>query len=83
MGSRCSGGWHGFRSVLAHEQTWSYEGDRMRAFLDGRVIGRLATRFIAVSELDAEPDDQRGARARGQGARDAERLRSELARHGH
>jgi glycosyltransferase involved in cell wall biosynthesis len=39
--------------VLAHEQTWSYEGDRTRAWLDGHVIGRLATRFIAVSAADA------------------------------
>lgn len=40
--------------VLAHEHTWSYEGNPVRRWLDGRVIGRLATRFIAVSALDAE-----------------------------
>jgi glycosyltransferase involved in cell wall biosynthesis len=40
--------------VLAHEHTWAYSGDPVRAFLDGRVIGRLATRFIAVSQADAE-----------------------------
>jgi len=40
--------------VLAHEHTWSYSGDPLRMWLDGRVIGRLATRFIAVSPLDAE-----------------------------
>jgi glycosyltransferase involved in cell wall biosynthesis len=39
---------------IAHEHTWSYEGDPMRAFLDGRVIGPLASRFIAVSGADAE-----------------------------
>jgi glycosyltransferase involved in cell wall biosynthesis len=39
--------------VIAHEQTWSYEGNRLRAWLDGHVIGRLATRFIAVSSADA------------------------------
>jgi glycosyltransferase involved in cell wall biosynthesis len=40
--------------ILAHEHTWSYEGDPLRAWLDGRVIGRLATRFVAVSKADAE-----------------------------
>jgi glycosyltransferase involved in cell wall biosynthesis len=40
--------------LIAHEHTWSYEGDPLRKLLDGRVIGRLATRFIAVSSLDAE-----------------------------
>jgi glycosyltransferase involved in cell wall biosynthesis len=39
--------------VIAHEQTWSYEGNRLRVWLDGHVIGRLATRFIAVSSADA------------------------------
>ena len=40
--------------VIAHEHTWSYEGDPMRVWLDGRVIGRLVTRFVAVSNADAE-----------------------------
>lgn len=40
--------------VLAHEHTWSYEGNLIRKWLDGYVIGRLATRFIAVSALDAQ-----------------------------
>lgn len=40
--------------VIAHEQTWSYEGEPLRRWLDGHVIGRLATRFIAVSTRDAE-----------------------------
>lgn len=40
--------------VIAHEQTWSYDGDPLRRFLDGQVIGRLATRFVAVSTRDAE-----------------------------
>ncbi len=39
--------------VLAHEHTWSYVGHPVRKWLDGHVIGRLATRFIAVSSLDA------------------------------
>jgi glycosyltransferase involved in cell wall biosynthesis len=40
--------------VIAHEHTWSYQGAPLRVFLDGRVIGRLADRFIAVSPADAE-----------------------------
>lgn len=40
--------------IIAHEHTWSYEGDPMRRWLDGHVIGRLATRFVAVSAQDAE-----------------------------
>jgi glycosyltransferase involved in cell wall biosynthesis len=40
--------------ILAHEHTWSYSGDPLRMWLDGHLIGRLATRFIAVSPLDAE-----------------------------
>jgi glycosyltransferase involved in cell wall biosynthesis len=40
--------------VIAHEHTWSYEGNPLRAWLDGRVVGRLATRFVAVSQADAE-----------------------------
>ena len=39
--------------VLAHEHTWSYSGNPLRAWLDGRVIGRLSSRFIAVSQADA------------------------------
>jgi glycosyltransferase involved in cell wall biosynthesis len=40
--------------IVAHEQTWSYEGKPLRRFLDGRVIGRWADAFIAVSTADAE-----------------------------
>lgn len=40
--------------VVAHETTWSYEGEPIRRFLDGRFIGRYASRFIAVSTRDAE-----------------------------
>lgn len=39
--------------IVAHEHSWSYEGDPLRAWLDGRVVGRLATRFVAVSSADA------------------------------
>jgi glycosyltransferase involved in cell wall biosynthesis len=40
--------------VVAHEQTWSYVGQPMRRFLDGRVIGRLANVMVAVSTRDQE-----------------------------
>jgi glycosyltransferase involved in cell wall biosynthesis len=37
---------------VAHEHTWSYSGNRMRVFLDRRLIARRADAFIAVSEED-------------------------------
>jgi glycosyltransferase involved in cell wall biosynthesis len=40
--------------VVGHEQTWSYEGDPVRRFLDGQLIGRFADRFVAVSSADRE-----------------------------
>jgi glycosyltransferase involved in cell wall biosynthesis len=40
--------------VVAHEQTWSYEGQPLRRFLDGKVIGRLANCFVSVSNADKE-----------------------------
>ena len=40
--------------IIAHEHTWSYEGEPVRRWLDGHVIGRLATRFVAVSSQDAQ-----------------------------
>jgi glycosyltransferase involved in cell wall biosynthesis len=40
--------------TLAHEHNWSYSGDSLRMWLDGQVIGRFATRFIAVSEANRE-----------------------------
>jgi glycosyltransferase involved in cell wall biosynthesis len=40
--------------IVAHEHTWSYAGNPLRMWLDGRVIGRLVTRFVAVSARDAE-----------------------------
>jgi glycosyltransferase involved in cell wall biosynthesis len=39
--------------VIAHEQTWSYEGQPLRKVADA-AIGRLANAFIAVSTADAE-----------------------------
>jgi glycosyltransferase involved in cell wall biosynthesis len=41
-------------AVVAHEQTWSYEGNPVRKVIDGRLIGRLASAFVAVSTADAE-----------------------------
>lgn len=38
--------------VLAHEHTWSYEGNPARRFLDRQVVSRAADRFIAVSRED-------------------------------
>lgn len=39
-------------AIVAHEHSWSFEGNPARAWLDGNVIGRLATKFIAVSSAD-------------------------------
>lgn len=39
--------------TIATEQTWTYEGNPLRTFIDGRVIGRLADAFVAVSDVDA------------------------------
>lgn len=40
--------------LIAHEHTWAYRGNPLRAWLDGHVIGKLATRFVAVSNQDAK-----------------------------
>jgi len=40
--------------IVAHEQTWSYEGRPLRKLLDGRLIGRLADCFVAVSTADRD-----------------------------
>jgi len=40
--------------IVAHEQTWSYEGDAVRRELDHHLIGRGASAFVAVSSADAE-----------------------------
>jgi glycosyltransferase involved in cell wall biosynthesis len=42
----------GVSIVLAHEHTWSYEGQPLRRFLDRELISRGADRFIAVSRED-------------------------------
>jgi glycosyltransferase involved in cell wall biosynthesis len=38
--------------VIAHEQTWSFEGQPVRRLIDRHVVGRLADVVIAVSEAD-------------------------------
>lgn len=38
--------------IVAHEHTWSYSGNRLRLWIDGRLIGRLATCFVAGSSAD-------------------------------
>jgi glycosyltransferase involved in cell wall biosynthesis len=40
--------------IIAHEHGFQYERQPLRVWLDGRVIGRLATRFVAASATDAE-----------------------------
>ena len=44
----------GVPAVIAHEQTWSYEGQALRKFLDGYVIARLADAFVTVSGRDRD-----------------------------
>ncbi len=39
--------------VLAHEHTWSFQGEPVRRALDREVIGRFADAILAVSEADA------------------------------
>jgi glycosyltransferase involved in cell wall biosynthesis len=40
--------------IVAHEHSWSYEGQPVRRILDGHVIGRLADVVVAVSTRDRE-----------------------------
>ena len=37
---------------IAHEHTWSFQGRPVRKFLDRNLIGRAATRVVAVSNAD-------------------------------
>jgi glycosyltransferase involved in cell wall biosynthesis len=39
--------------VIAHEHTWSYEGDRKRVVID-RQLARLSSQVLAPSQYDAE-----------------------------
>lgn len=38
--------------VVAHEHTWSFQGEPLRRLLDRELVGRLADAFIAVAEED-------------------------------
>ncbi len=40
--------------IIAHEHNWSYSGDRLRMWLDGHLISRFATCFVAVSEANRQ-----------------------------
>lgn len=40
--------------VVAHEQTWSFEGRPMRRLLDRHLIARGSSAFVAVSSADRE-----------------------------
>jgi glycosyltransferase involved in cell wall biosynthesis len=40
--------------IVAHEHTWSFEGEPLRRLLDRHVIGRLASTVLAVSQQDRE-----------------------------
>ncbi len=42
----------GARVFVAHEHTWSYEGNPRRVFLDRELIARRADAFVAVSRED-------------------------------
>src|SRR5262249_10416508 len=38
--------------VVAHEHTWSFQGQPVRRFLDRELVGRFADAFVAVAEED-------------------------------
>jgi glycosyltransferase involved in cell wall biosynthesis len=40
--------------TIAHEHTWSYEGEPLRRLLDRYLISRRCDRFVAVSRLDRQ-----------------------------
>jgi glycosyltransferase involved in cell wall biosynthesis len=40
--------------IIAHEHTWSFEGQRLRRLVDRRVIARFADAVIAVSDTDRQ-----------------------------
>lgn len=42
------------RVVIAHEHTWSYEGQPFRRLVDREFISRRCDRFLAVSERDRQ-----------------------------
>lgn len=40
--------------ILAHEHTWSFQGELLRRAIDREIIGRFSDGVLAVSERDAE-----------------------------
>ncbi|MEA2466604.1 MAG: hypothetical protein QOJ57_730 [Thermoleophilaceae bacterium] len=44
----------GTPAVVAHEHSWSFEGQYVRRFLDRHVVARLADMIVAVSTSDRE-----------------------------
>ncbi len=38
--------------VVAHEHSWSFEGDPLRRFVDREIVARRADAFVAVSNAD-------------------------------
>lgn len=40
-------------AIIAHEHTWSFEGARLRRFLDRNLVARLSDAFVAVSREDS------------------------------
>ncbi len=40
--------------IIAHEHNWSYSGNPVRVAIDRHVIGRAATRMVAVSEANRD-----------------------------
>jgi glycosyltransferase involved in cell wall biosynthesis len=40
--------------IIAHEHNWSYSGEPARVWIDRHLIGRFATRFVAVSRAQRE-----------------------------
>ncbi len=40
--------------IIAHEHNWSYSGNAARILIDRHVIGRAATRLVAVSEANRD-----------------------------
>lgn len=76
---------------VAHEHTWSFEGEPLRRFLDRELIARRADAFVAVSEADRRRMHEieripweklrfvpNGIAARGEGRRAGPEVRAEL-----
>ena len=46
--------------IIAHEHGFAHDASQVRAWVDGHVIGRLATRYVAVSQADGRMIVQEG-----------------------